>query len=95
MLFVLLNLRPIVEKYYQNYEKELELDLLSYQDWKKLYTIKEFLSPFLQATFAIEGDSISIDTILFIIDILIKHLQEITVSLFLFLSLSPFFLLFT
>jgi hypothetical protein len=30
MLFILLNLRPIIEKYYQDYEEELELDLLSY-----------------------------------------------------------------
>jgi len=95
ILFVLLNLRPVVEKYYQDYKEELELDLLSYQDWKKLYTIKEFLSPFLQATFTIEGDSISINTILFIMDILIKYLQETTISLLLFLSLSSFFLLFT
>jgi hypothetical protein len=47
MLFIFLNLRPIVEKYYQNYKEELELDLLSYQDWKKLRIIKEFLSFFL------------------------------------------------
>jgi hypothetical protein len=32
MLFVLLNLRPVVEKYYQDYKEELELDLLSYCD---------------------------------------------------------------
>ena len=95
MLFILLNLRPVVEKYCQDYEEELELDLLSHQDWKKLRTIKEFLSPFSRATFAIEGDSISINTTLFIMDILIKHLQETTVSLPLFFSLSPFFLVFT
>jgi hypothetical protein len=32
MLVVLLNLRPAVEKYCQDYEEELEDDLLSYQD---------------------------------------------------------------
>ena len=95
MLFVLLNLRPVVEKYCQDYEEELELDLLSHQDWKKLRMIKEFLSPFSRATFATEGDSTSINATLFIMDILIKHLQETTISLPLFLSLFPFFLVFT
>jgi hypothetical protein len=84
MLVVLLNLRPAVEKYCQDHEEELEQDLLSHQDWKKLRTIKEFLAPFSRATLAIEGDSVSIDTTLFTIDILIKHLQETTVSLSLF-----------
>jgi hypothetical protein len=80
MLVVLLNLRPAVEKYCQDYEEELELDLLSHQDWKKLRTIKEFLGPFSRATLAIEGDSTSIDATLFTMDILIKHLQQTTVS---------------
>jgi hypothetical protein len=77
------NLRPAIEKYCQDYKEELEDNLLSYQDWKKLCTIKDFLAPFLQATLATEGDSISLDTTLFTIDILIKYLQETTVSLLL------------
>ena len=75
MLFILLNLRPIVEKYYVDYKEELEEDILSFVDWKKLYTIKDFLAPFTRATLATEGDSTSIDSTLFTIDILIKHLQ--------------------
>jgi hypothetical protein len=67
-------LKGIVEKYYEDYESELEEDLLSHGDWKKLYTIKDFLAPFLRATLATKGDSISIDCILFTMDILIKHL---------------------
>jgi hypothetical protein len=39
MLLVLLNLRPAVEKYYADYKEELEEDLLSFADWKKLRTI--------------------------------------------------------
>ena len=46
MLVVLLNLRPAVEKYCQDYKKELENDLLSHQDWKRLCTIKDFLASF-------------------------------------------------
>ena len=80
MLIILLNLRPIVEKYYQNHEEELEEDILTSKDWKKLYTIKEFLAPFSQATLFTEGDSISIDSTLFTLDVLIKHLQNETIS---------------
>jgi len=46
MLLILLELKGIVEKYCEDYENELEEDLLSHQDWKKLCTIKDFLAPF-------------------------------------------------
>jgi hypothetical protein len=80
MLVVLLNLRPAVEKYCQDYEEELEEDILSFLDWKKLRTIKEFLSAFSRATLFTEGDSPSIDSVLFTMDVLIKHLQNENVS---------------
>ena len=76
MLLILLNLRPIVEKYYIDYKEELEEDILSFVDWKKLYIIKDFLTPFIQATLTTKGDSTSIDSTLFTIDVLIKHLQN-------------------
>jgi hypothetical protein len=38
MLIVLLNLRPAVEKYCEDYEEELEEDILNHLDWKKLRT---------------------------------------------------------
>ena len=71
MLLVLLNLRPIVEKYCQDYEEELEEDILSPKDQKKLRTIKDFLSPFARATLVTEGDFTSLDSTLFMMDILI------------------------
>jgi hypothetical protein len=80
MLVVLLNLRPAVEKYCQDYEEELEEDILSFLDWKKLHTIKEFLSAFSRATLFTKGDSLSIDSVLFTMDVLIKHLQNENVS---------------
>jgi hypothetical protein len=43
MLKVLLEVRLAIEKYYQDHEDELEEDILSYQEWKKLRTIKDFL----------------------------------------------------
>jgi hypothetical protein len=73
-------LRPAIEKYCIDYEDELEEDILSFQDWKKLRTIKDFLAPFSQATLFTEGDSTSIDSTLFTLDVLIKHLQNETVS---------------
>jgi hypothetical protein len=74
MLLILLNLWPAVEKYCQNHEEELEEDILTSKDWKKLCTIKEFLAPFQRATLATKGDSTSLDSTLFMMDILIKHL---------------------
>jgi hypothetical protein len=80
MLLILLNLRPAVEKYYVDYKEELEEDILSFADWKKLRTIKDFLAPFTRATLAAKGDSTSIDSTLFTMDVLIKHLQTQVVS---------------
>ena len=80
MLHVLLNLRLVVKKYCSDYEDELEEDLLSFADWKKLRTIRDFLAPFTRATLAAEGDSTSIDSTLFIMDVLIKHLQNQVIS---------------
>jgi hypothetical protein len=80
MLVVLLNLRPAVKKYCQDHEEELEDDILTPKDWKKLCLIKDFLAPFSRATLFTEGDSTSLDSTLFIMDVLIKHLQEKTVS---------------
>ena len=74
MLVVLLNLRPVVKKYYADYKEELKEDILNHPDQKKLRTIKEFLSPFTRATLTIERDSTSINSTLFTIDVLIKHL---------------------
>jgi hypothetical protein len=76
MLLILLNLRPAVEKYCSDYEDEFEEDILNFVDWKKLRTIKDFLASFTRAILAAEGDSISIDSILFTMDVLIKHLQN-------------------
>jgi hypothetical protein len=88
-------LRPAVEKYYQDHEDELEDDILSFQDWKKLYTIKDFLAPFSRATLFTKGDSTSIDSTLFTMDILIKHLQNEIVSspLSLFFYLANYYII--
>jgi hypothetical protein len=64
----------VVKKYCQDHEDELKEDILSFQDWKKLHIIKDFLAPFTQATLFTEGDFTLIDHMLFTMDILIKHL---------------------
>ena len=85
MLHVLLNLRPAVKKYCSDYEDELEEDLLSFINWKKLRIIRDFLAPFTRATLAAEGDFTSIDFTLFIIVVLIKHFQnQVIINPFLF-----------
>jgi hypothetical protein len=73
ILRILLDLRPAVERYCQNHKEELEEDILTPKDWKKLYIIKDFLGPFIRATLIAEG-STSLDSTLFIIDVLIKYL---------------------
>jgi hypothetical protein len=73
MLCVLLDLRPVVKRYCQNHEKKLKEDILTSKDWKKLRTIKEFLAFFTRATLAAKGLTF-LDSTLFIMDILIRHL---------------------
>jgi hypothetical protein len=80
MLEVLLNLEPYVTKYCIDHRDELEENILTYQEWKKLKIIKEFLQPFYCATRFTKGDSTSIDRTLFAMDVLIKHIQNETVS---------------
>ena len=69
MLLIFLELKGMVKQYCEDYENELEKDLLSHADWKKLRTIKDFLALFSRATLATEGDSVFIDRTLFTMDV--------------------------
>jgi hypothetical protein len=73
MLFILLKLKGMVKQYCENYESKFKKNLLSHANWKKLRTIKDFLTPFLRVTLAAKGDSIFINRTLFTMDVLIKH----------------------
>ena len=75
MLVIALELRLVVEKYFQNHELDLKDDELSNVDWRRLCTIMEFLEPFSQATLYTEGDIVAIDRVLFSMDVLITHFQ--------------------
>jgi hypothetical protein len=46
MLIILLDVRLAINTFTLNYKKELIKDALDFQDWVKLYIIKEFLRPF-------------------------------------------------
>jgi hypothetical protein len=61
ILVIALELRLVVEKYFQNHELDLEDDELSNVDWRRLCTIMEFLEPFSQATLYTKGDIAAID----------------------------------
>jgi hypothetical protein len=73
MFFIFFELKGIVKQYYKDYESKLKENILSYIDWKKLRTIKDFLVSFSRVTFIIKRDSVSINRTLFIMDVLIKH----------------------
>jgi hypothetical protein len=73
MLQILLKQKTYVNKYYKNFKREFQKDLLNFIDWKKFRTINNFFQPFSKIIFFIKGDEISIDRTLFIIDILIKY----------------------
>jgi hypothetical protein len=91
MLDVLLLLRPHIEAYCLAHEEELKDDILSFKEWGRLHIIRDFLYLFTRATLFIKGDSTSIDHTLFIMDVLIKHIQTKTISYTLpSLFLSPF-----
>jgi hypothetical protein len=74
MLLILIKKIEYIDKYYRNYKNDLIEDFLSYKDWKKLYITRDFLTTFIQITLFTEGNTTSINRILFIIDILIKYL---------------------
>jgi hypothetical protein len=80
MLVIALELRLVVEKYFQNHKLNLEDNELSNADWRQLYTIIEFLKPFSQATLYTKGDITAIDQVLFSIDVLITHFQHSLIS---------------
>jgi hypothetical protein len=80
IFLIFLNLKSAIEKYYSDYKDEFKKDILNFADWKKLRTIKNFLIFFIQIIFIAEGDSIFINFILFIMDVLIKYLQNQIIS---------------
>jgi hypothetical protein len=71
MLQVALEQASAIDSYYKSYFSALKADYLTLGDWKRLRIIRDFLQPFNRATKETEGDSIMIDKVLFIMDVLI------------------------
>jgi len=71
MLRVAITKASEINSYSKLYIEALDNDYLSPQDWAQLRTILDFLKPFYRATKATEGDTTTIDRILFIMDVLV------------------------
>jgi hypothetical protein len=76
MLQVALQLESAVDRYTKIYFDTLEVDYLSPVEWEKLRTISKFLALFNRATLKAEGDQGTIDNVLFIMDIIIRHFDQ-------------------
>jgi len=86
MLIIALEYKSTVNKYIKENLLTLLKDSLTPQDWQLLYMISEFLTPFEKATQKLQGDNVTLNQVLPIIDILIKHMDRALVCLFSFLT---------
>jgi hypothetical protein len=82
MIEVALNLHIAIDAYCKKYLGDLEKDYLKPRDWQKLRTIYDFLRPFYRATLDTQGDTATIDRVLFTMDILIEVFKNGIVSNF-------------
>jgi hypothetical protein len=80
MLVIAIEKAGAIDTYTKNHFPILEADYLTLQHWKRLCTIKEFLQLFYRATLETQGDSATIDKVLWTIDILIQHFEGVLVS---------------
>jgi hAT family C-terminal dimerisation region len=80
MLSVALEKESAIDNYVKAYLKSLEKDYLSPQDWKSLRTISSFLQPFHRATLETQGDRVTLDQLLFTMDVLGKHMEKSSAS---------------
>jgi len=69
-----------INTYTKNHFTTLQADYLSLEDWERLRITKEFLQPFHQATLETQGDHITINSVLFTIDILVQYFKAALVS---------------
>ena len=81
MLHVALKLDTALDSYTKKHFDILQAEYLSPTDWEKLRTISKFLSLFDRATLKTQGDQATIDVVLFVMDIIIKHFEQDPVSL--------------
>ena len=80
MLVIALEKAAAINTYAKTHLTALEADYLTPKDWKRLCMIKDFLQPFHWATLETQGDSATIDKVLWTMDILIQHFESALVS---------------
>jgi hAT family C-terminal dimerisation region len=76
MIDIALQKEPAIDNYVKANFKSLEKDHLSPQDWRTLRTISSFLQPFNRATLEAQGDRVTLDQLLFTMDVLGKHMEK-------------------
>ena len=76
MLRVAVEKEAAIDAYSKLWFESLQDDYLSPQDWEQLRIMLSLLQPFFRATKATEGDSATIDQVLFTMDILVQHYKK-------------------
>jgi hypothetical protein len=81
MLHVALKLDTALDSYTKKHFDTLQAEYLSPTDWEKLRTTSKFLNLFDRATLKTQGDQATIDNVLFVMDVIIRHSEQALVSL--------------
>lgn len=82
MIQVALQLEAALDSYTKKHFDTLRVDYLSPGEWEKLRTVSKFLALFDRATLKTQGDQGTIDNVLFIMDIIIRHFDQALVRHF-------------
>lgn len=80
MLLVAVEKEGAVDTYSKKHFAVLQTDFLSPEDWERLRMIKDFLEPFHLATLETQGDSATLDKVLFTMDVLVRYFETSLVS---------------
>ncbi|EED11559.1 hypothetical protein TSTA_008550 [Talaromyces stipitatus ATCC 10500] len=76
MLHVALQFDGAINTYTKRHFAVLKTEYLSPLDWEMLHRTSKFLSLFDRATLKTQGDQATIDNVLFVMDIIIKHFEK-------------------
>ncbi|EED11633.1 hypothetical protein TSTA_108210 [Talaromyces stipitatus ATCC 10500] len=76
ILYVVLQFDGAIDTYTKRHFAILEIEYLSPLDWERLHRTSKFLSLFNHATLKTQEDQATIDNVLFVMDIIIKHFEK-------------------
>jgi hypothetical protein len=82
ILYIALKLDTAINNYTKKHFDTLKAEYLSLTNWKKLRTTSKFLNLFDRATLKTQKDQATIDNVLFVINVIIKHFKQALISLF-------------